>query len=779
MRGERWHVVETRAFEACRLLTLTSAEPGRRGETRRVLTPFDDVEVLRARTRPIVVGWRRWRRACRALLASETPPGGLRAARRASIDVLPHQLEPALAILRGLGSRVLLADDVGLGKTIQAGLVVSELIARACVDRVLVVTPAGVRDQWAGELLGRFGIDAARADAHSLRDAASRLPIGVNPWTTLPIAIVSLDYMKRPEVLPAVAACRWDLLIVDEAHAAAGRSDRQSAIQVVARQAAYVLLSTATPHSGDVSAFDALCRVGATAAATDDPLIVFRRTRREIRGEAIRRTHTLHVRSTALEQHMLTALAAYQRAARAEHGARSVALSVLDKRAFSSAWSLAQSVARRIDALAALSRPEDIQLSLPLEDPEGELTAEDEAPPWPAGLELGDRRRELRLLASLLELARAAVRSNESKIRALRRLLRRAREPLLVFTEYRDTALHLQAAIGGSVLHGGLSRDDRAVVLERFSRGAARLLISTDAAGQGLNLQHAARIVVNLELPWNPMRLEQRIGRVDRIGQRRRVHVFHLVGADTGETRVLERLKDRIGAAQACIEAPNPLDVGTATAARSSGPAGNDDAQRRYPVLSSDARSEAQRLTQARALDADADSPMSIHAPWIARARRWKLRAALAGRAIFLVELRAEDASGTVVETSLFPIAASLRRTEAPRHDPQLWQDVFDVAQGFSPAKDAIERWRRTVTAVRQPFWSRRLARERAIAAPAAAAAVLFQPALFDRRAERDAAVKHAAGASAHRDAAERLVRLGRQSTIVSTTFDLRLIVLP
>src|SRR5207302_1924360 len=124
------------------------------------------------------------------------------------------------------------ADDVGLGKTIQAGLILSELIARCAGDRVLILTPAGLRDQWAAELRERFAIEATIVDRRELRLRAGSLPVGLNPWSTLPVAIASVDYAKRPDVLHAVASCRWDVLVVDEAHGVAGISDRHDAVSL-------------------------------------------------------------------------------------------------------------------------------------------------------------------------------------------------------------------------------------------------------------------------------------------------------------------------------------------------------------------------------------------------------------------------------------------------------------------------------------------------------------------------------------------------------------------
>jgi superfamily II DNA or RNA helicase len=572
VRRARWRVVGVRAYEACQVVTLSGLSAPIAGIERRLLTPFDTVRRIQRSPGVRLVRRARWRRAFRGLVAADRPPGALRTARLARIELMPHQLEPSLAILRGAGVRLLLADDVGLGKTIQAGLVVAELRARAAADRVLIVAPAGLREQWAGELSERFAIDACAVDARVLRRRLATLPLGVNPWSTLAVAIASVDYVKRAEVLPLVAACTWDVLIVDEAHGVAAESDRREAVHALATRASYVLLLTATPHNGDRRAFEALCALGALDAPGDPPLVVFRRTRADVGIGATRRVHTIGVGQSAAERRLHLLLGRYSDAVRAERGEAArhdacLALSVLHKRTFSSAWSLARSVERRLSALASADATADAeQLALPLGDPQGELVAADEAPSWPTELTLLNHRREQQLLSALVSSAAAASR-RESKIAALCRLLRRAGESAVVFTEYRDTLMHvrerlaLDASLGTTllILHGGLGREERAAVLEEFERGPRRILLATDAAAEGLNLHRRCRLVVNLELPWNPMRLEQRIGRVDRIGQRRTVHAFHLIARGTGEARILARLRARVAAAKAELGAPDPL----------------------------------------------------------------------------------------------------------------------------------------------------------------------------------------------------------------------------
>lgn len=766
VRGERWRVADVRGYETCRVITLSGAD-----RVRRVLTPFDDVEPITANSRLACVTARRWRHACRALIASDTPPGRLRTAARAHVDLLPHQLEPALAVLRGAGSRVLLADDVGLGKTIQAGLIIAELLERGCVERVLILTPAGLRDQWRAELQRRFAITAGQADAATLRALAATLPLGVNPWQTMPIAIASIDYFKRLEVLPAARSVRWDVVVVDEAHASAGDSERCSAVRLVAERAAYVLLLTATPHNGDDAAFEQLCSTGTAtseaASENSDRLLVFRRTRRAIRGGQSRHVHVLRVRPGTAERHMHDALARYWRAVAAEHGGdRALALSVLQKRALSSPWSLAQSVDRRLATLHDPAQSARLQLTLPIGDPDGEISRDDEPPLWPVELALHDVREDRRLLTTIAAAARTAATHDDSKLRCLRRLLRRVRHSALVFTEYRDTAIHLRSALGprALLLHGGLNRSERAVVLEEFAREPGTILIATDAAGQGLNLHHACRLVVNVELPWNPMRLEQRIGRVDRIGQTGRVHAVHLVAKDTAETELLERLKERVARAQAAIDAPDPFERVDGVRA--------DNASAPGLVFARETDStgtEVERLRRVRAMafasrprlpaTGEEDRPLLMHA------RRRRLKAALAGRTLLIYCMTSEDADGRQVESRLLSLllAPRVNRWDSPIVPPE-----------------TIDAWHREVVTTHAPFSAQRLARERAIAAHLTPNPLpLFQPALFDRRAEHAHEAARVEQEGAAREAEARVSAAERQARLNAPAVRLVLVTHP
>jgi superfamily II DNA or RNA helicase len=424
--------------------------------------------------------------------------------------------------------------------------------------RILIVCPAGLREQWSEECVTRFEMPMAIMDQQGVRRARTLMPVGVNPWTAESLVITSIDYMKRAEILPSVLEANWDVVIVDEAHGACGQSDRRDAVSSVCRSAPYVLLLSATPHNGDEAAFSTLCGLGRHG----DELIVFRRSRDEAGRDGGRRAHTVRVACTPAERRMHAALAALTRAIARESADmdRSIwlMLSLLHKRALSSPFALAASAERRLQMLTDGGSAGVEQLLLPLDDGAGELDAEDAAPMWSVPA-LRDGSRERRLLEDVVAAARQAE-GSEGKLRRLHRLIRAIQEPIIIFTEYRDTLLHVrnQVAPGAAVIHGGLTREQRRAALAAFP--SAGVLLATDAAGEGLNLHEHCRTVINLELPWNPMRLEQRIGRVDRIGQRRRVHAFHLVAAGTGEARLLDRLSVRVSRAGARVGAPNPLN---------------------------------------------------------------------------------------------------------------------------------------------------------------------------------------------------------------------------
>ena len=539
VRGVAAVLEATVAHEECCELRL-AVGPDRLRRT--LLWPFDRPSAVRRERRLCSVPPKTWLRAVNATLASAIDPLTPRAAPR-DADVIGYQLAPALAVARG-ASRVLLADEVGLGKTIQAGWIVADLVVRDANARILLAVPASVRRQWIDELARRFGLDAIEVDARWMRAIVADLPIDVSPWAAPGIYAVSIDFLKRPDVVPSMLTHTWDAVVVDEAHTAAAPTDRYLAVAAVARRARRTILITATPYSGDAAAFTSMTALGALDPAS--PPLMFRRFREDV-GDPRRRRHRFAaVRLTRAETRLQRLLERYSRAVwngTVENLADArLAVTILRKRALSSAFAVARSLRRRRDLLASrLEMPRQLGLFDDRDEVDDEVPAATLAVPG-----LTDATVERRWLEALIAAADTASHV-DSKLGWLRRFLRRLeREPAVIFTEYRDTLAYLSDGLPPSLqMHGGMTPAERSAVQQRFNRDGG-LLLATDAAAEGLNLHGRCRLVLNYELPWSPARLEQRIGRVDRIGQRNVVHSITLTARDTAEDLVLANLARRV-----------------------------------------------------------------------------------------------------------------------------------------------------------------------------------------------------------------------------------------
>ncbi len=564
VRRQRWRVLRTTSYPASTTLEVVGAGAENRGQNATFVLPFEPCEVVQVHPSPRRVARRTWRRLIRHALANAVPaPESLRTAASARFTPLPYQLEPVQSYLRGDAVRLLIADGVGMGKTIQAGLLVSETVARHVDARVLIVVPAPLRTQWLDEMRERFGLDAAVMDAAGLGRLSSGLPAGISPWATCGIAITSIDFVKRAEVMRALDGLVWDLVVFDEAHTLAGRSDRHVAASGLAVRAGAVVLLTATPHSGDHDAFARLCTLG--DIENRFPLEVFRRERTDLATNPLRRSRWFAVRPAEADVVLQALLLDYARKVwheAATPGAH-LAMVVLLKRGASSATALARSLIRRRALLAASPSPPVDQPLLPFDpDDDNEPGSEVGSPGFT------NRREELGVLDTLIGgcLAASAL---ARKVSLLQRLLRRTHEPVLLFTQYRDTLDDLRQALvlfTPVCLHGGMSARERLEAVRAFTNGHARVLLATDAASEGLNLHARCRLVASVDLPWTPLRMEQRVGRVDRIGQTRRVHAWQLIAAGSYETSVAERVRARANAARTALDAIELEDESTTAA---------------------------------------------------------------------------------------------------------------------------------------------------------------------------------------------------------------------
>ena len=710
VRGETWTLTRAQHFDACALLTLEGRDRSNAGRRLRVIEPYD-------RPRPVTNRKLR-RRSRRAVLWSALRAAigvrdrsGLWTAAAASIDLWPYQLEPALAVIGG-ATRLLLADAVGLGKTIQAGLILSELIERGWIEHALIVCPAGLRDTWASELDARFGIAATVLDQSSIAERIASLPPGVNPWSGHAVAIASIDLVKRQEVLAAIDSEPLDLLIADEAHHLSPGTDRGAAISQLAARVPWCVFVSATPHSGDRAAFEYLTSLGETG----DPITIFRRQRNDVGILASRRLHVLGVTPTEAEGSLLAGIDAYSRAiwsarGREDHAVRLVAITMA-RRAASSNAAIERTLARRL-ALLSDTPIEPDQASLPWDEVDRSDDLEPDALLSARGLESADDER-----SALRQLIALAHRCEEgSKIRRLRRMLAVAREPAVIFTEFRDTLDTVVAALSPSqrrvgFIHGGLPADQRRNAVDAFNDGRIDVLVATDAAGEGLNLHQRCRLVIDVELPWNPLRLEQRIGRVDRLGQQRAVHGIRLFHPGTIEGEVLAHLRGR----------HHRADRDLAAAVFDGAPIDPAEPDIRSATIAA-AKDEAHRLAAQRRLRAQAAPPIRV---WTAR--RGRCRSSL----VALHRVSIVNAAGHLVGEELR--ASRIQLGTTPEH-LRRWRDVIAGIDSLparlslegSAGRFALQRRIRTIRA--------RLKRGRAIG---------YQRSLFDGRADADADARKA-----------------------------------
>lgn len=731
-----------------------------------LLEPFDRLQPLGGPggARKVSTAWlRHWVAAWPSTAWPATP---VPAPVDLPVALLPHQLSPALAVMRGASTRVLLADAVGQGKTIEAGVLLRELATRGAADRVLILTPLTLRDQWRSELAVRCHLDADLVDRAALRARDRQTPAGLNPFQSPGIVLLSIDLAKQPDVLARLTHHCWDVLVIDEAHGVGGDSARAAAAAALGARARIVVLLTATPHAGDAVAFARLCAIGRLDG--DPPPLWFRHRRWPGVTNGPTKTRDISPRRSDQERGCAAALGAYvRRLERAGTPAAFLIALVLRKRLLSSPAALAASLRHRLTCLARPDPPTG-QSSLPFDDEETESgDAEQPAVLREAGL--ADPRTEAALLTAAYHAAERAA-ASWSKASALRRLLRSTREQVLVFSEYRDTLLPLAMALADQTpvvtLHGGSSPAMRATTLAQFADGRARVLIATDVAAEGLNLQHTCRLVVHVELPWSPARLEQRNGRVDRLGQQRRVHVWRLLGDPLHESRIIAALSARLARMRAAGFDFGGL--GAPLAALAHHPA---DLEQRAAAGDDDAGKVVEDLAQLRRLVAACARPQTPRStagtrsalPW-RRVRRWPGGLPPGATIVCL-----QPASARGSRPVLLPFhVAWLRR---PPGSPSRWLPA--IARSAVAAASA--------TAQTSPLTGALLAREQRLLESAEAEKARvggrWQGSLFERRAARVVEAARAGAAWRTAEHQRRLSELDGDAAVAGAVAVLALLV--
>ena len=526
-----------------------------------------------------------------------------------AIKVEDYQLYPVLEALSLPRVNLLLADDVGLGKTIEAGLIIQELIRQRRIRRILIVCPSSLQIQWQDEMAEKFNIDFTVMDSEQAFATQRELGMDANPWTVYPKIITSMDYLKQADVLGKFrtgtehmlpqdsAMLPWDLLIVDEAHnfmpsRFSDESKRYSMLRDIAPFFEHKLFLTATPHNGYTVSFSGILELldpvrfqQKTTLDEEDykhlGLVMVRRMKKELNIDPEnprfpeRYIQGIPLKLTAAEENLYGSMRRYRLEATkelAKVGKREKALggfifSLLTKRLLSSSYSFARTWWNHVagfglkDFDIAQATESKKRAEMPVDDDDEKDRRENDALRHGAGWlkNYGEKLRPYidevsavlmslgwspevvgRELAGTEELP--PDRKWEHLLEWVERNVKEGKrfrkdERLILFTEYKDTLNYLlhrfrQSGIGDpeiQTLFGGAPANHRRRVKEEFNNPLSqlRILLATDAASEGLNLQTSCRYVIHQEIPWNPMRMEQRNGRVDRHGQARDVTVFH------------------------------------------------------------------------------------------------------------------------------------------------------------------------------------------------------------------------------------------------------------
>ncbi|HJN16689.1 MAG TPA: DISARM system SNF2-like helicase DrmD, partial [Armatimonadota bacterium] len=537
--------------------------------------------------------------------ASSADPRSIQAPFRSGIEIEDYQLDPVVRAIQMPRVNLLIADDVGLGKTIESGMVALELMIRHRARRILIVCPSALQVQWQEQMRDKFGLDFRIVNSDLMRELRRKRGIHVNPWGHFPRLITSIDFLKRErplrlfrETLPSegepLYPRRYDVMILDEAHncAPSGRGQyatdslRTDAIRVLTPHFEHKLFLTATPHNGYPESFTALLELlddqrfarGTPPDERQLRAVMVRRLKSELEKNwdgtprfPARKLEPIEVAYSDDERRVHAALREYtkQRKERTADDAGRIAtefvLKTLKKRLFSSPEAFRVTLAQHVRTLTSSEKKRVTRrtpvgiLQRQIDRVEEEYADDDEAED--ATHEVVDAATVLLeklttdehdLLQEMRAWADRAVNRPDSKARELIAWLNESIKPggkwsdrrVIIFTEYRATQNWLEGILasegftgGGRMMTmcGGMQTDQREAVKAAFQappdQSPVRILLATDAASEGIDLQNHCSRLIHYEIPWNPNRMEQRNGRVDRHGQKAdEVLVYHFAG---------------------------------------------------------------------------------------------------------------------------------------------------------------------------------------------------------------------------------------------------------
>ncbi len=514
--------------------------------------------------------------------------------------ILAHQVESTHRIVNSLNHRYMLADEVGLGKTVEAGLVIKELIYRYDYERILIVAPASLLIQWQQEMESKFNERFVIVDRRCLCGTRSAGERGTNPWKKHRRVICSLDFIKNRGFYTDLKKARWDAVIIDEAHRLRRDSMKSTlaynVAEILAETTKALLLLTATPFRGRLEELYYLVRLvdrnllGPFQSFYNDfclessdlaPLrssvsqVLIRRTKKEVGGFTRRYAGTVRFELYPEERELYDATTRYvveefNRSQQTENRAVGFVMTVFQKLLDSSSFALETALCNRRK-----------NLNIRLEkgavcEQEGELWEAGEAPACgtddiedacgvvscAGGKNTAELEAEIATIKHLIELAGKITRNKKGeKLRMLlKKLKREGNSKFLVFTQFKTTQTYLTGLLGDfkvEVFNGSMDKEQKEKSIMMF-REEAEILISTEAGGEGRNLQFC-NILINYDLPWSPLKIEQRIGRVHRFGQPSDVFIYNFSTKNTVAERVLEVLTHKLRLFEESIGVPDVM----------------------------------------------------------------------------------------------------------------------------------------------------------------------------------------------------------------------------
>jgi len=493
--------------------------------------------------------------------------------RQAALDVMEFQLQPARLALQQTRPRILIADSVGLGKTLEAGILLSELIRRGRGRRILVATVKSMLTQFQKELWTRFAIPLVRLDSVGLQRIREQIPTNHNPFHYYDKTIISIDTLKQNNAFRAhVERAEWDVIVIDEAHNVAergsDRSQRAKIAKILSERSDALILLSATPHDGKAESFASLMNMLDPTAIADpkdyskediEGLFV-RRFKKDVQSEIgkafpERKMRQVHATATPAEEAVFDALVqlTFSTIDKRKHGAM-LFKTTLEKGLFSSPAACRQTIGERLKTIAGRKESAEFESDAEALREFDALVEEIDAKSF------SKYQRLLRLIGDKKEFDWSPKNANDRLVIFSERIetLKFLRDNLIKDLKLKEDQIEL--------LHGGLSDTRQQEIVDQFGKEGekVRILLASDVASEGLNLHFRCHRLVHFDVPWSLMVFAQRNGRIDRYGQEQSPQIVYLLTDTTnekirGDMRILELLSERDDQAQTNIGDPSAL----------------------------------------------------------------------------------------------------------------------------------------------------------------------------------------------------------------------------